>query len=521
MVYWPESSGRLATRACPPTPIGSGPSTEGIMGVQKSALGARNSRARRIRLAAALGAGLCMTSGLARARADDPKPPQAAAATATVEKPVPKKAEVIVLRADKLIVKPGEVLEGASVLIEGGLITQVGKIVTPPAGAREIHGAVVCAGFIDPWSVYGVDPEAIGEQRNSPSAATSDALDDYIDPRLRKDVLRAGITTLRAQIGVFARVAGTGTILRLHPSLSLEKTKLVPECCLAMTLGVRADGNGSDPFERLSDVERLAGMLTQGEAYALEQTEYQHDLTDWKKKIADKQKELDDGFKKAKKDRDKELADSKEKSKEFKEKEFKEDKPPKPPKYDPDKVVLARVAEGEIPLIVEGHRASQLRALMSATESFKRLRLILAGGTDAVEVVPDLVRRHIPVMVWPQPMGANPVGEMERYDLALAGRLQHAGVAVLLGSGARNASASRDLPLLAELAIGHGLDREAAFAALTLGAARAFDLDSRIGSVERGKDADLLVLDGDPLSGATHIKYVLSGGDVVITPEDR
>jgi imidazolonepropionase-like amidohydrolase len=288
-----------------------------------------------------------------------------------------------------------------------------------------------------------------------------------------------------------------------------------------MTLGVRPNGSGSDIFERLSDVDRLAGMITQGEAYAMDQVEYTHDLAEWNKKLAEKQKELEDGFKKAKKDRDKDLADSKEKGKEFKEKDFKEDKPPKVPKFDADKAVLARVAEGEIPLIVEVHRASQLRALLAATAQFKRLRMVLVGGTDAMEVAVELRRRAIPVVVWPQPMGAQPPAEMERHDLALAGKLEAAGVTVLLGSGGRQASASRDLPLLAELAIGHGLGRDAALNSLTLGAARAMDLGSRLGSVELGKDADLLVLDGDPLTGTTRIEYVLSGGDVVITPQDR
>ena len=136
----------------------------------------------------------------------------------------------------------------------------------------------------------------------------------------------------------------------------------------------------------------------------------------------------------------------------------------------------------------------------------------------AVVVSPDEMNRHLRR---PQPIGANALPEMERHDLALAGRLQAAGVTVLLGSGARNPFGARELPLLAELAIGNGLDRQAAFSALTIGAARAFDLDGRIGSVELGKDADLLVLDGEPLAGQTRIQYVLSGGDVVITPEER
>ena len=57
--------------------------------------------------------------------------------------------------------------------------------------------------------------------------------------------------------------------------------------------------------------------------------------------------------------------------------------------------------------------------------------------------------------------------------LSLAGDLARAGVAVLLGTGGVNPAASRDLPLLAGLAIGNGLDKEKAFEALTLGAARA------------------------------------------------
>ncbi len=489
--------------------------------MQQSASTARKSRLCLLTLAGALSVSFAIHGVSAQAFTAATPRREAADETKAAPAPEPKKAEVIVLRAEKLIVRPGHVIEGGSVLVENGIITQVGTIVTPPEGAREIKGAVICAGFIDPWSVFGVDGESAAEQRTSPAVATSDSLDGYVDPRLRKDLLRAGITSLRTQIGVLARTSGTSSSLRLHPTLPLDQVMLSDETCLSMTLGVRMNGGGSDPFERLSDVERLAGMISQGEAYALDRIEFNHEMAEWVKKIAEKQKELDEGFKKAKKDRDKEVADAKEKGKEFKEKEFKEDKPPKVPKVDLDKAVLSRVAEGRIPLVVEVHRSSQLRALISATEGFTRLRLIIAGGTDALDVAPDLVRRRIPVLVWPQPLGTTTVPEMERYDLALAGRLQAAGVTVLLGSGGRAPYATRELPLMAQLAIGNGLSREAAFSALTLGAARAFDLDHRVGSVEFGKDADLLVLDGEPLAGATRIQYVLSRGDVVITPEDR
>jgi imidazolonepropionase-like amidohydrolase len=140
------------------------------------------------------------------------------------------------------------------------------------------------------------------------------------------------------------------------------------------------------------------------------------------------------------------------------------------------------------------------------------LRLVIAGGADALHVAEELVARSIPVIVHPAPTGGPDV------DLSLAGRLAEEKVEVLLGSGGGDELA--DLPLLAAIAIGHGLEADAALHALTLGAARALDLADRLGSVSRGRQADLLVLDGEPLRSSTRVRYVLSNGQVVVSPED-
>jgi imidazolonepropionase-like amidohydrolase len=125
------------------------------------------------------------------------------------------------------------------------------------------------------------------------------------------------------------------------------------------------------------------------------------------------------------------------------------------------------------------------------------------------------------VLLWPAPLGADArTDEYEAHDLALAGRLSEAGVSVLIGSGGLRSEASRDLPLLAALAIGYGLDRDKALEALTVGAARAFDVSDRVGTVERGKDADLLLLDGEPLVSTTRVLYVIAGGRLVVAPEE-
>ena len=72
------------------------------------------------------------------------------------------------------------------------------------------------------------------------------------------------------------------------------------------------------------------------------------------------------------------------------------------------------------------------------------------------------------------------------------------------------------MPLLAALAVGHGLSPQAALAALTTRPARALDASTKVGSLELGHDGDVLVLDGEPFAATTKVRFVVSGGDVVV-----
>ena len=224
--------------------------------------------------------------------------------------------------------------------------------------------------------------------------------------------------------------------------------------------------------------------------------EYSYELAEWEKAIAEKEKELEDDFKKAKKDREKEIAKAEEKDKEFKEERYKEDKRPRAPRIDPDKAIFARAAYGEIPVIVEVHGTQELRALLASTKELSSLRLILMGATHAMPFAKELAERRIPVIVQPMPMGQPAEPEFK----------------VLIGTGGSVADV-RDLPVLAQLAVAHGLSEQAAFEALTIGAARAFDLGADFGTVEAGKHAELVILNGSPLSGRA--TFVFTGGKLV------
>lgn len=448
--------------------------------------------------------------------------------------------ETVLVRAAKVIVRPGVVLENTSVLVRGGRIVAIGSDVGKPSGARELEAKVVCSAFIDPWSALCLGADGLVEGGATAATRAADAFDGDSLEQLRRQTVRGGVTCVRVQVGPTARQSGISAFVRVAPELPREAAFLQPESAVGMSIGLSAnaagqaqafeivDGQvvpreggsrGMDPFDRLGDVDRVAAAVETGRNYLIAKNEYRHDLEDWTKKIAEKETELDKDFKKAKKDREKEEKDAKDKGKKFEEKKYKEDKKPQAPKPDEDSEVLARVANGEIPLVVLAHRTAELRALLAATEKQDRLQLVLAGATQALDVAPQLVERGIPVILTPALVGRGAPDELDGVDLSLPARLSKAGVAVLIGSGGVDPAASRDLALLAELAVGNGLSTDAAFEALTIGAARAFSLDGRVGSVERGKDAELLLLDGDPLTSEGRIRYVISAGRVVVTPE--
>jgi imidazolonepropionase-like amidohydrolase len=451
------------------------------------------------------------------------------------------KVETILIHAARVIKSPGSVLENASVLVRDGKIAAVGFDLKKPEGAREIEGKVVCASFIDAWAALGVSTDSLFDSSTTAATRTLDTIDNYNGDHLRREAVRAGVTCARVQAGATSRIGGVGALVRLTPGLSRSEATIVPESDVSANIGLSANagggqqtieiqdgqvvvtntgGRGMDPFERLSELDRLMSAIESGKTYLTSKVEYKHDLEAWQKTIAEKDAELEKDAKKAKRDREKEEKDAKEKGKAFTEKKYKEDKKPQPPRYDEDNEVLARVVNGEVPLIVQANRAGEIRGLLQGTANQDRLRLVVAGGTEALSCAKQLAERRVPVLVWPALRGKGAPDEYEGSDLALAGRLVREGVTILLGTGGANPSASRDLPLLAELAIGNGLEREQAFEALTIGAARSLDVADRLGSVERGKDAELLVLDGEPLTGTTSVRYVISGGRVVVTPED-
>jgi imidazolonepropionase-like amidohydrolase len=169
------------------------------------------------------------------------------------------------------------------------------------------------------------------------------------------------------------------------------------------------------------------------------------------------------------------------------------------------------VMRGEMPAIFDVETADQIRGVLALADSF-HLKVILRGAIYGWQMADTLAARHVPVIVGPTT--AEP-GPNDPYDMIYAnpGVLARAGVSIAFRTN--SASDSRNLPYDAALATAYGLDPDEALRALTINAARMFGVADKIGSIETGKIADLIVTTGDPLDVRTTTRYLFIRGELI------
>ena len=172
---------------------------------------------------------------------------------------------------------------------------------------------------------------------------------------------------------------------------------------------------------------------------------------------------------------------------------------------------MVPVMRGEEPVIFDVETAEQIRGVLTLADSFG-LKVILRGAHEAWRLADTLAARHVPVIVGPTTQG---VGPDEPYDEIYAnpGVLAKAGVIVAFQTD--DVHGSRDLPYNAALAEAYGLPADDALKAVTINPAQIFGVADRLGSIEPGKEATLIVTDGDPLDARYGPKYIFIRGELV------
>lgn len=173
---------------------------------------------------------------------------------------------------------------------------------------------------------------------------------------------------------------------------------------------------------------------------------------------------------------------------------------------------MSKVIMREIPMLVAANSLSQIESAVAFAVR-ENLRLIILGGYDAADCA-DLLKRHdVPVVI--TSVHRVPQGRSDAYDASytLPARLHAAGVRFCIsGSGRNDSWNSRNLPYHAATAVAFGLDVDHAMRSITLSPAEIFGVADQVGSLEVGKDATLIVTDGNPLEIPTQTEMAFVQG---------
>jgi imidazolonepropionase-like amidohydrolase len=382
---------------------------------------------------------------------------------------VPVRAQIAV-RGEIVYTMAGSPIRNGVVLIRDGKIERVGQAgsVRIPEGYRVLQARVVTPGLIDAHSVvglagiYNVPHDQMQLERSSPIQPELRAIDAY-NPQeaLVEWVRNLGITTLHTGHGPGALISGQ-TMLVKTSGRTVEEALVDSVAMVAATLGRTVGQNFSSPGTRSKAVAMLRTELLKAQEYAR------------------KRRDPD---------------------------------PTKRPARDLKLEVLADVLEGKIPLLITAQTAPDILAALRLQREFG-FRLVLDGAAEVFLVLEEVKQAGVPVIL--HPTMARTGGEMRNASMETAALLHRAGVPFALQSGYESyVPKTRVVLFEAAIAAANGLPFEAALGAITIQAARILGIDNRVGSLEPGKDADLVLFDGDPFEYTTRVCGVIINGRLV------
>lgn len=202
----------------------------------------------------------------------------------------------------------------------------------------------------------------------------------------------------------------------------------------------------------------------------------------------------------------------------FKVRKYREDiaaaeKDGKPRPFDIRLEAMLPVLDGEIPLKAHAHRADDILTALRVAEEFG-LKITLDHCTDGALIVDRLSKAGRPCLIGPS-FGGKTKQELAHKTFATAGILDKAGVEVCIITDAP-VIPLQYLPLCAGLAVKEGMKEESAWRAITLNPARVAGIADRVGSLEPGKDADIVLFKGNPLREiAARPRLVMVDGRIV------
>jgi len=385
----------------------------------------------------------------------------------------------------------GPAVDGGTVVIRDGKIEAIGKAISIPADAKRIDatGLWVLPGMIDSrthlgvWEVDLSDVTRDEDERSDPVTPQMRVIDAFFDESENIPVTRqVGITSALVTPGDENLLNGQSALVDLAGE-GLDQVLVRFPVAMHFSLGeppkARYGARTQLPSTRMGNAALIRSSLLQARDYLIKWDTYEQ------KRLA---------------------CDT---TKPVKGKARKDDKcPPEPPARDLKMEALASVLKGEMPAVFRAQRMDDVLTAVRLAEEFK-LKLILSHATEAYKVADLLASKKVPVLVGPittQPEAIETLGAI--YENAAL--LQTAGVKIAIQTDRTNDA--RTLPWEAGLAVTYGLPWDAALRAVTLSPAEIFGVADRLGSLDPGKRADLIVTTGDPFQPLTQVKHLFIRG---------
>jgi len=393
-----------------------------------------------------------------------------------------------------LTITQGMITDG-TVLIEDGLIQAVGKDLEIPDGATIIDaaGKTVTPGLIDAHCHVGLFPDGIGWEFSDGNECT-----DPITPHLRAidavhpddqafpELVAAGVTTVCTGPGSGNLIGGQWACLKTPPKPSIEQMVLLEPAGMKMALGEnprRVYGELKEaPSTRMGNAGVLRGALIDAQNYMNKWEQYKAKQARYEAKAAAGDEDAE---------------------------------PAEPPERDLKLEALAKVLRRELKARIHAHRADDMMTAIRIAEEFN-LDLTLEHATEGYKIATILTEKEIPVIVGPAFISRVKY-ELKDMTPRNPGLLAKAGVKVAIQTD--ESSAVKFLPINAALAVREGMPEEDALRAITIVPAEIIGVEKRVGSLEAGKDADVVVFSHHPFDYQAVAEIVLVDGEVVYKRE--
>jgi imidazolonepropionase-like amidohydrolase len=382
------------------------------------------------------------------------------------------------------------------VLVEGGRIVAVGEDLLIPEDAEvyDATGKVVMPGLIDAHCHVGLWAEGVGQEHSDGNEMT-----DPITPHLRaldavhpedpafKELVEAGVTTVFTGPGSGNLIGGQAVCLKTAAKPAVEQMVLLEPAGMKMALGEnpkRVYGTQQKaPSTRMGNAAALRSALVESQNYLEKWRRYEGDLAGYQTRLEAGDKDAEE---------------------------------PKCPERDLKLEALGKVLRREMKARIHAHRADDMLTAIRIAEEFG-LDLALEHATEGYKIADILVAKGIPVTAGPI-LFSRQKYELKEMTPKNPGLMAEAGVKVAIQTD--EMSAVKYLTINAALAVREGMAESEALKAITINAAEIIGVADRVGSLEAGKDADIVVFSGHPFDYRTVPELVLVDGQVAYMREE-